>query len=98
MSNDKKPKNTKFNAYWIYGIAIVLFLAFNVFSGGLGDSSGALQHLRNFLNTLRNGDVKKVEIVNKREALVYLTTKALIKTVHKKTKKEQLFPSGIRRS
>ena len=51
MSKDKKPKNTKFNAYWIYGIAIVLFLAFNVFSGGLGDSSGFLQHLRNFLNT-----------------------------------------------
>ena len=24
MSKDQKPKNTKFNAYWIYGIAIVL--------------------------------------------------------------------------
>ena len=94
MSTDKKPKNTKFNAYWIYGIAIVLFLAFNVFSGGLGDSSGASTTPSQFFKYLRNGDVKKVEIVNKREALVYLTTKASNKDIHKKTKKEQLFPVG----
>ena len=91
---DKKPKNSKFNAYWIYGIAIVLFLAFNVFSGGLGDSSGASTTPSQFFKYLRNGDVKKVEIVNKREALVYLTTKASNKDIHKKTKKEQLFPVG----
>ncbi|MDB9953949.1 ATP-dependent zinc metalloprotease FtsH [Flavobacteriaceae bacterium] len=94
MSTEKKPKNTKFNAYWIYGIAIVLFLAFNVFSGGLGDSSGASTTPSQFFKYLRNGDVKKVEIVNKREALVYLTTKASNKDIHKKTKKEQLFPVG----
>ena len=94
MSTDKKPKNTKFNAYWIYGIAIVLFLAFNVFSGGLGDSSGISTTPSQFFKYLRNGDVKKVEIVNKREALVYLTTKAANKDVHKKTKKEQLFQVG----
>ncbi|AOR27621.1 cell division protein FtsH [Formosa sp. Hel1_33_131] len=94
MSKDKKPKNTKFNAYWIYGIAIVLFLAFNVFSGGLGDSSGISTTPSQFFKYLRNGDVKKVEIVNKREALVYLTTKAANKDVHKKTKKEQLFQVG----
>ena len=94
MSKDKKPKNTKFNAYWIYGIAIVLFLAFNVFSGGLGDSSGASTTPSQFFKFLRNGDVKKVEIVNKREALVYLTTKASNKDIHKKTQKEQLFPSA----
>ena len=94
MSTDKKPKNTKFNAYWIYGIAIVLFLAFNVFSGGLGDSTGVSTTPSQFFKFLRNGDVKKVEIVNKREALVYLTTKASSKDVHKKTQKEQLFPIG----
>ena len=94
MSKDKKPKNTKFNAYWIYGIAIVLFLAFNVFSGGLGDSSGISTTPSQFFKYLRKGDVKKVEIVNKREALVYLTTKAANKDVHKKTKKEQLFQVG----
>ena len=92
MSKDKKPKNTKFNAYWIYGVAIVLFLAFNVFSSGLGDASGTSTTPSQFFKFLKNGDVKKVEIVNKREALVYLTTKASNKDVHKKNKKDQLFP------
>ena len=91
MSNNKKPKNTKFNAYWIYGIAIVLFLGFNIFSGGLGGSAEASTTPSQFFKFLRNGDVKKVEIVNKREALVYLTTKASNKDIHKKNKKEQLF-------
>ena len=88
MSNEKKPKNTKFNAYWIYGIAIVLFLGFNLFSGGLGGSPEASTTPSQFFKFLKNGDVKKVEIVNKREALVYLTTKASNKEVHKKNQKE----------
>ena len=90
MSKDKKPKNTKFNAYWIYGVAIVLFLAFNVFSSGLGDASGTSTTPSQFFKFLKNGDVKKVEIVNKREALVYLTTKASNKDVHKKNKKDHV--------
>ena len=94
MSKDKKPKNTKQNAYWIYGTAIVLILAFNVFSGGFGDSSGTSTTPSQFFKYLKDGDVKKVEIVNKREALVYLTTQASSKDIHKKNKKEQLFPTA----
>ena len=94
MSNEKKPKNTKFNAYWVYGIAIVLFLGFNLFSGGLGASSEASTTPSQFFKYLRNGDVKKVEIINKREALVYLTTKAANKEIHKKSQTEKLFPTG----
>ena len=92
MSNDKKPKNTKFNAYWIYGIAIALFLGFNIFSGGLGGSLEGSTTPSQFFKFLRNGDVKKVEIVNKRKALVYLTTTASNKEIHKKNKKESFFP------
>jgi cell division protease FtsH len=94
MSKDKKPKNTKLNAYWIYGISILIFLAFNLFSGGLGDSSGADTTPSQFFKYLKDGDVKKVEIVNKREALVYLTSTAVSKDIHKKNKKDQLFPSA----
>lgn len=60
MSKDQKPKNTKFNAYWIYGIAIVLFLAFNVFSGGLGDSSGVSTTHHSFLNSSEMAMLKKL--------------------------------------
>ena len=93
MSKDKKPKNTKFNAYWIYGIAIVLFLGFNIFSGGLGGAVEGSTTPSQFFKFLRDGDVKKVEIVNKRKALVYLTTKASNKDIHTKNKKESFFPT-----
>ena len=94
MSKDNKPKNKKINHWLIYGGALALILAFQVFSGGLGNSSGVSTTPSQFFKFLRNGDVKKVEIVNKREALVYLTTKASSKDIHKKTQKEQLFPVG----
>ena len=93
MSKDKKPKNTKFNAYWIYGGAVVIILAINLFSSGLGASSGESSTPSQFFKYLKDGDVKKVEIVNKREALVYLTTQASSKDVHKNNKKKQLLPS-----
>ena len=72
----------------------MLFLGFNLFSGGLGGSPEASTTPSQFFKFLKNGDVKKVEIVNKREALVYLTTKASNKEVHKKNQKEKLFPTG----
>ena len=93
MSKNKKPKNTKFNAYWIYGTAVVVILAINLFSGGLGASSGESSTPSQFFKYLKDGDVKKVEIVNKREALVYLTTQASSKNVHKNNKKKQFLPS-----
>ena len=93
MSKDKKPKNTKFNAYWIYGGAVVIILAINLFSGSLGASSGESSTPSQFFKYLKDGDVKKVEIVNKREALVYLTTQASSKDVHKNNKKKQFLPS-----
>jgi len=94
MSNDKKPKNTKFNAYWIYGIAIALFLGFNIFSGGIGGSLESSTTPSQFFKFLRNGDVKKVEIVNKRKALVYLTTTGSNKEIHKKNKKKSFLPTA----
>ena len=39
MSKDKKPKNKKLNHWLIYGGALAIILAFQVFSGGLGNSS-----------------------------------------------------------
>ena len=65
MSKDKKPKNTKFNAYWIYGVAIVLFLAFNVFSGGLADASGTSTTPSQFFKFLKMVMSKKSKSLTK---------------------------------
>ena len=85
MSKDKKQNNFKFNAYWVYGIVIGVFLIFNLFSGGIGASNGITTTPSKFFKFLRDGDVKKVEIVNKREALVYLTDNASQKEIHRKS-------------
>ena len=94
MSKDKNPKNFKFNAYWVYGIVIGLFLVFNLFSGGFGSSNGVTTTPSKFFKFLKDGDVQKVEIVNKREALVYLNDKAAKKQIHSKTQTQNLIPIG----
>ena len=94
MSKDKNPKNFKFNAYWVYGIVIGLFLVFNIFSGGFGASNGVTTTPSKFFKFLKDSDVQKVEIVNKREALVYLNDKAAKKQIHSKTQTQNLIPIG----
>ena len=95
MSKDKKQNNFKFNAYWVYGIVIGVFLIFNLFSGGIGASNGITTTPSKFFKFLRDGDVKKVEIVNKREALVYLTDNASKKEIHRKSQPQKILPLGI---
>jgi len=95
MPENKKPNNTKkpkFSPYWIYGLILALFLTFNLFSGGMGSSTGSSSTPAQFFNYLKDGDVEKVEIVNQREAKVYLTEEAAKKDVHKKSVKPQLLP------
>ena len=92
MADNKKPntsKKPKLNAYWIYAIVIAIFLFINVFSGGMGGSEGNPTSPAQFFSYLEKGDVDKIEIVNKREAKVYLTSNALKKEVHKKSEKPQ---------
>src|SRR5436853_5265613 len=66
----KKPSTPKFNPYWIYGIAIVLFLAFQVFDW---DSKPEEIYWQKFKNTmLDSNDVEKIEIVNGNRADIYI--------------------------
>ncbi|MBT8302986.1 MAG: ATP-dependent zinc metalloprotease FtsH [Bacteroidia bacterium] len=97
MANDKNTNNTKkpkFSPYWIYGIIIAIFLGMQLFSGADGFQSSSSTTPSQFLTYLRDGDVAKVEIVNRREAKVYLTREALEKEVHKNTRKTNLFATA----
>jgi cell division protease FtsH len=95
MSKENKNlnKKPKINPYWIYGIVITIFLAMQLFYGGFGGQSSATITPSKFLEFLSAGDVTKIEIVNKREAKVYLTKTALDKEVHKATKPNNFIPS-----
>lgn len=95
MSKDNKNinKKPKLNPYWIYGIVITIFLGMQLFYGGFGGQSSAITTPSKFLEFLADGDVAKIEIVNKREAKVYLTKDALEKSIHKATKPNNFLPS-----
>jgi len=87
------PKKPKFSAYWIYAGIIIIFLGINFFSGG-GFTEPAKTNPAEFLSYLRNGDVEKVEIVNRKQAKVYLTEDAKEKGIHKSSNDPELFASG----
>ncbi|MDP5081177.1 MAG: ATP-dependent zinc metalloprotease FtsH [Winogradskyella sp.] len=87
---NKKPK---INPYWIYGAIVVAFLAIQLFAGGFGASTGKQTNPTEFFSYLRNGDVQKVEIINNREARVYLTKEAQALEIHKSSKPTSILPS-----
>ena len=98
MANEKnniKDKKPKFNPYWIYGIVIAVFLAIQVFSS-VGSQEGSTTNPTQFLQFVADGDVAKVEIVNKRIAKVYLTKEAEQKEIHKKSIPNTLIPTATK--
>ncbi|RKE90917.1 ATP-dependent zinc metalloprotease FtsH [Ichthyenterobacterium magnum] len=94
MAKDNKNinKKPKFSPYWIYGIIIAAFLAIQLFSG-LGSQASGKTTPTEFFTFLRDGDVDKLQIINNREARVFLTKEALEKEIHKKTKPNNILPS-----
>ncbi|TBN05561.1 ATP-dependent metallopeptidase FtsH/Yme1/Tma family protein [Hyunsoonleella flava] len=80
-----KEKKPKFSPYWIYGIILSLFLVFTLFNNS-GLDSGNTTNPTQFFNFVKDGEVEKVEIVNRRLAKVYLTKEASQKEIHRKSK------------
>jgi cell division protease FtsH len=98
MNNDKKnikDKKPKFNPYWIYGVIIAVFLAIQLFSN-VGSQDGNTTNPTQFFKFVADGDVARVEIVNKRVCKVYLTKEAEQKEIHKKSVPNTLLPTTSR--
>lgn len=87
-NNNKTPKKPKFNAYWIYAVAIMVFIGLQYYNGALHSVSKTTPS--QFENFLEQGDVAKVIIVNKSKAQVYLTKEALSKEIHQKKDGNQI--------
>lgn len=95
MANEKKnikENRPKFNPYWIYGIALAIFIGFQIFNSSGFEDSGVTNPTE-FFKFVQNGDVEKVEIVNRKLAKVYLTKEAEEKEIHKKSKPNTLLPA-----
>jgi len=99
MSDNKKntpQKKPKFNSYWIYGLIIIALIAVSVFSGDtVSDKNNISQY--QFFEFVKSGDVKKVELINKRLAKVYLTEEAEALAIHEKNKSKQ-YPFSTEKS
>tara|TARA_B100000497_G_C7680729_1_gene411819 strand:+ start:120 stop:2099 length:1980 start_codon:yes stop_codon:yes gene_type:complete len=83
--DNKKPdlKKPKFNSYWIYAAIVVVFIGLNLFGGGSWSQPNKTTQGA-FETFLRDGDVEKVEIINRKVAKVYLTSEAKTKEKHLK--------------
>ena len=92
---NKKPEASKpkFNYYWIYAAVFIVVILFSqFFGGGLTQPKKTTQS--DFQTYLRDGDIEKVEIVNKKVAKIYLTQDAKAKEVHSKKKDNSILGSG----
>ena len=96
MKNKKNnPKQVNFNQYWIFGTIAIIFLILNIFSssGNMGSISTTPSK---FFEFAANGDIEKIDIINKREVLVYLSRDASIKDEHKSSTSNSIFSVSSR--
>ena len=96
MKNNKNnPKQAKFNQYWIFGTIAIIFLLLNIFSssGNIGSVSTTPSK---FFEFATNGDIEKIDIINKREVFVYLSRDARIKDEHKSSNSNSIFSVASR--
>ncbi|MDX1462083.1 MAG: ATP-dependent zinc metalloprotease FtsH [Marinirhabdus sp.] len=77
-----EPRKPRFNYYWVYAIIFIAVILFSqVFGGGLSQPVKTTQS--DFQKYLKEGDIEKVEIVNKKVAKIYLTPEAKQEEEHK---------------
>ncbi len=85
MANNKKkiqPRKPKFNTYWIWAGLIMLFIGIQIFGGNKWAQPTKTTQAE-FEKFLVQGDVERVEVINKNRAEVYLTNEAKQKEEHK---------------
>ena len=88
MPENKKSNKPKFNFYWIYGLLFIIFLGaqFLMTDGGPKKTDwGDLKKM------LQDGDVKKVVLVNKEFAEIYLKPEKLKEEKYKDVNKKSNF-------
>lgn len=83
--NRKRSESPRFNFYWIYILVAAIFLGMMFFSSEPGKSIS----MKELMDMVRNGDVKRIVVVNRERAQIYLTDDALNKEEHKKNVKER---------
>ena len=87
-NNEKRTPKVNFNSYWIYGIIILVLIGFNLIY--LPDSGKEAITINDYEQFVADGDVERLEVINKKDALVYIKKDKLKKDVHKDAIKTNL--------
>jgi len=80
-NKDRRPGRFTFNSYWIYGTIILALIIFNLMF--LGDMTTETINFQQFVTMVEQGDVAKLEVVNKKDARVYLKPESFGKEAYK---------------
>ena len=80
--NEPSPiSKKKFNFYWVFGIVSVILISINLFNPV---NTGVLQtNYSEFKSFIDYRQVRKIEVINKKEARVYISTDQLDQPPHK---------------
>jgi len=92
MEENKKSKTPRFGSYWIYGIIALFLIGLNLFSVAM--MSDEEINWSEFQDMVLRGDVEKVEVINKKDAYVYIKRERLSDERYKKFNKGNGFGSG----
>ena len=87
VTKKNKGGKPKFNYVWIYAILAVVFLVMTF----LNPSGGKQVTVDRVLSMVENGDVKKISVINRSRAEIYLTSKAMKTEEYKKDISENTF-------
>jgi cell division protease FtsH len=91
---DNKPNlpKLKFSSYWIYGAVLIAIIAVQFFSSG--DLASKSISKNKFDEILRDNDIKKIVVINKDVAQLFLTDDALKKSKHKEFTNSTFYRPG----
>jgi len=76
-NDNKNPKKIQFNSYWIYGLVIFFIIALNLLAqinNKTADSS-----INQFRQMVQDGDVEKVEVINRNAVNVFIKKESFSK-------------------
>ncbi len=73
--NSNKIINIRFNFMWIWGAIVAIIIAYSLF--GTGQAEPVASDWNTIEQMIRNGEVERIKVVNKNNALVYLTDEAI---------------------
>lgn len=94
-SNKENKSNMpkfKFSSYWIYGAIFIAIIAIQFFNSG--DLASNSISKNKFDEILKDNDIKKIVVVNKDVAQIFLTKEALEKEKHKKYTSSTFYRPG----